>query len=72
MSCKPAICIYQLQTLATRWAVLVGKAGAHVRSVGWGTVLQHGSWVWAMCDPVSVILFTATKVTFSLGQDPRY
>lgn len=21
MSCKPAICIYQIQTLATRWAV---------------------------------------------------
>lgn len=39
MSCKPAICIYQIQTLATRWAFLVDKLGAHVRSAGWSTVL---------------------------------
>lgn len=39
MTCKLAICIYQMQTLATRWAALVDKVGAHVRSAGWRAVL---------------------------------
>lgn len=61
MSCKPAICICQMQTLTTD-------------GLSWRTRLQHMGGQLARVqsydmgngfDPVSVILFIASKVTFS-------